>query len=66
MSLRIKELDEIVENLFSYHNNGQLYAQLTQASCWIANVTLHAEKFGFSCYSIPGIIKKSSLWDTFN
>lgn len=58
---RVTVLHEVVDELLSYHDDGQLNAKLGETTSRIANVTLQLEKLIFSCSIIAGIIVEASF-----
>jgi hypothetical protein len=50
--LRVEIFHKIIYKLLANHDDGELNAQLTQATCWIANVTLKLKEFALSRFIV--------------
>lgn len=61
MTLRIEQLQEVIEDLFADHYYGQLDAEFAQATSRIADVAFHSEEFRLTAYGVTRIVEKSSL-----
>ena len=58
---RIEELEEVVEDLLPYHDDGQLYAEFAEATGRVAHVPLDSQELRRSAYGISGVVKEAPL-----